>query len=152
VLHSQQQKSCSIKYYRLKQIVSKEKFKLSYKTELFGLIFHHIYKESIMKKIFLFLFISILVLTFTQAFAATRTWGGSTGTALNWTTASNWSGSVAPVAGDDIVFNTAGTLTFTTMPANVSYNSLTISQGTVTLGHSSGTTTRLVHPSLWEPM
>jgi hypothetical protein len=64
-----------------------------------------------MKKIFLFLLISMLVLTFTQAFAATKTWAGGAGTGLNWTTPANWGGT-APVAADDIVFNTAGTITF----------------------------------------
>jgi len=64
---------------------------------------------------------------------ATKTWSGGTGTTLNWTTGSNWGGT-APVAGDDIVFNTIGTITFTTLPgANVAYNSLTINQGTVNL-------------------
>ncbi len=53
---------------------------------------------------------------------------------LNWTTGANWSGGTAPAAADDVVFNTAGTLTFTTGPgANFSFNSLTISQGTVTI-------------------
>ena len=96
-----------------------------------------------MKNIFLFLLISMLVLTFTQAFAATKTWAGGAGTGLNWTTPANWGGT-APVAADDIVFNTAGTITFSTMPTGtIAYNSLTISQGTITLAGSSSLTMTL---------
>lgn len=68
-----------------------------------------------------------------RGLAATVTWGGTTGTTLNWTTAENWVGRVAPVAGDDIVFSTAGTLIFTTMPASVAYNSITVNSGDVTI-------------------
>lgn len=86
-----------------------------------------------MKRIFTFLFLlGVLVLSTLNSTAATRTWSGGTGVALNWTTGANWGG-IAPVAGDDIIFNTAGLLNFTTMPANVAYNSITISQGTITL-------------------
>ncbi|HCV42203.1 MAG TPA: hypothetical protein DGH68_01875, partial [Bacteroidetes bacterium] len=72
----------------------------------------------------------------TATLGGAKTWTGGTGTGKVWTTASNWSGGIAPVAGDDILFNTPGTITFSTMPASVSYNSLTISQGTVTLAHT----------------
>ena len=74
----------------------------------------------------------LLILTIENSSGATKTWIGGTGTNLNWTTGANWGGT-APVAGDDIIFNTPGNLTFTTLPANVSYNSLTINQGTITL-------------------
>jgi hypothetical protein len=47
------------------------------------------------------------------------------------------------LAGDDIIFNTAGIITFSTMTGNVSYNSLSILQGTVTLAHTGGTTLTL---------
>lgn len=67
------------------------------------------------------------------AHAANKTWVGGTGTTLNWTVGSNWSEGTAPVAGDDIVFNTSGTIIFSVLPESVSYNSLTISRGDVTL-------------------
>lgn len=58
-------------------------------------------------------------------FAATKNWNGGTGTGKNWTTASNWNPSGVPVAGDDVVFNTPGTITFSVLPtANIAYNSL----------------------------
>jgi hypothetical protein len=71
-------------------------------------------------------------------FGATATWTGGTGTGKDWTLASNWGGT-APAAGDDIVFNTAGTITFSAMPVavlpatSIAYNSITVSQGTVTI-------------------
>ena len=67
-----------------------------------------------------------------KSFGALKTWAGGTGAGKNWTTGANWGGT-APVAGDDILFNTAGTITFSTMPASVTYGSLTIQQGSVTL-------------------
>ncbi|MBS1513378.1 MAG: hypothetical protein JST86_21250, partial [Bacteroidetes bacterium] len=84
-----------------------------------------------------------------SSFATTKTWNGGTGTGKNWTTGP-WLPAGTPAAGDDIVFNTAGTITFSTMPATIAFNSLTISQGTVnfvggtptktyTLGGSGGT-------------
>lgn len=68
-----------------------------------------------------------------NSFALTKTWGGTTGITLNWTIGANWVGGIAPVAGDDIVFSTAGTLIFTTMPASVAYNSVTVNAGDVTI-------------------
>jgi hypothetical protein len=103
------------------------------------------------KKVLLKLFIIVLfILCGAEAKAAIKTWNGSTGTTLDWTLSTNWVGGIAPVAGDDIVFNTSGTLTFTTMPAaSIAYNSITVSQGdvtltgattiTITLGGNSGT-------------
>ena len=85
----------------------------------------------------------IVVLTSAQiTTSATKTWGGGTGTGKDWTSGSNWGGS-APSTNDDIMFNTAGTITFSTMPSSVTYHSLTISQGTVTLAHSSSMTMTL---------
>lgn len=71
------------------------------------------------------------------SYAATKTWSGGTGAGKNWTTGANWSGGTAPVAGDDIIFNTAGVITFSTMPGNVSYGSLLIQDGTITFAHGS---------------
>ena len=100
-------------------------------------------KNSLMKTQFsllstLLLIIAIFSVSLTHA--NTITWGGSTGTGLDWTAPGLWTGGVGPVAGDDVVFNTTGTITFSTMPAGVTYNSLTISQGTVTLAYSAGST------------
>ncbi len=75
-----------------------------------------------------------------QVKAETRVWGGTTGTGLDWTLASNWSGGIAPAAGDDIVFDTPGTITFSVLPSSVSYKSITILQGTVTIASESVTT------------
>jgi hypothetical protein len=72
----------------------------------------------------------------------TRTWAGGTGTGKNWTTGSNWSPSGAPAAGDDVFFNTAGTITFSTLPTSIfTYNSLTINLGTVILAGTTRTFT-----------
>ncbi|HAO47532.1 MAG TPA: T9SS type A sorting domain-containing protein [Ferruginibacter sp.] len=73
---------------------------------------------------------SFFLLNAVSVSAATKTWAGGTGTGKNWNTGGNWSGGTAPVAGDDIVFNTAGAITFSTMPAaSIAYNSLTIDLG-----------------------
>lgn len=85
------------------------------------------------KSFFIHLVITSLFLLITvSSFAVTKTWAGGLGTGKNWNTGGNWSGGTAPAAGDDIVFNTPGTITFSTMPAaNISYNSLTIDLGSV---------------------
>ncbi|HMK03237.1 MAG TPA: T9SS type A sorting domain-containing protein [Ferruginibacter sp.] len=75
---------------------------------------------------------NLFLLSVSAGFAATKTWNGGTGGSRNWNVAGNWLPSGIPVAGDDIVFNTAGTITFTAMPGNIAYGSLTISQGVVT--------------------
>ncbi len=77
------------------------------------------------------------------SYAATKTWSGGTGAGKNWTTGANWSGGTAPVSGDDIIFNTAGVITFSTMPGNVSYGSLLIQDGTITFAHGSAMTLTL---------
>jgi hypothetical protein len=78
--------------------------------------------------------INLFLFSSTAGFAGTKTWNGGVGVGMNWTTGANWLPVGAPAAGDDIVFNTAGTITFSTMPAaSIAYNSLTISDGTVTL-------------------
>ncbi len=77
------------------------------------------------------------------SYAATKTWSGGTGAGKNWTTGANWSGGTAPVAGDDIIFNTAGVITFSTMPGDVSYGSLIIQDGTLTFAHGSAMTMTL---------
>ena len=60
--------------------------------------------------------------------AATCTWNGN-GTNKNWTTATNWVGSVAPVAGDDLVFpvGPAQRAPFNDYPAGTTFNSITVS-------------------------
>ena len=90
-----------------------------------------------MRTIFLFFILIILIVT-PNIFAATKIWNGGTGAGKDWITGTNWSGSTAPVAGDDIIFNTTGTITFSTMPGNVSYNSLAISSGNVILNKTVG--------------
>lgn len=93
-----------------------------------------------MKKVYSLLLASLLFVSVSHA--VTKTWNGGTGAALNWTTAGNWLPVGAPAGGDDVVFNTAGTLTFTTGPgASFSFNSLTVSAGTVTIIGSGGSRT-----------
>ncbi len=77
------------------------------------------------------------------SFAAIKTWAGGTGAGKDWTSGANWSGGTAPIAGDDIVFSTAGTITFSTMPGSVSYGSLIIQDGTITFAHGSAMTMTL---------
>ena len=90
-------------------------------------------KKIKLKNFKLIVFLFLIFISF-NSFATTNTWQGGSGTTLNWQTVGNWTAGHAPQAGEDVVFNTAGTLTFTTgCAASVALNSLTISQGTVTL-------------------
>jgi fibronectin-binding autotransporter adhesin len=52
--------------------------------------------------------------TFSTAFATIRTWDGSTDSSLN--TATNWSGDVAPIDGDQMLFDNNA------VPSNLTYN------------------------------
>lgn len=89
-------------------------------------------KPYFSKKVFaVFLLLFFLV---SSSKAAIKTWAGGTGINLNWLLATNWLPSGIPAAGDDIVFNTAGTMIFTNAPGtNISYNSIKVNTGTVTL-------------------
>lgn len=93
-----------------------------------------------MNKFYLLILTILLAGNFPSS-AAVRTWSNGPGINQNWTIAGNWSPSGAPAAGDTIVFNTGGTITFSTLPGNVSYNSLTILQGTVILAGANMTMT-----------
>jgi hypothetical protein len=84
---------------------------------------------------------AVLLLSSTAGFAVTKTWAGGTGGGKNWNSGGNWSGGTVPVAGDDIVFNTAGVIVFSTMPAaDIAFNSITISSGEVTVEGTTGIT------------
>jgi len=86
-----------------------------------------------MKKLFLFLLTSMLVLTFTQAFATTKT-SIKTGT---WNTATIWDGGIAPATGDDIIIASGDTVT---LNANMAVlKSLTINSGGIFITASSYT-------------
>jgi autotransporter-associated beta strand protein len=65
----------------------------------------------------------------TTAAAATRTWDGGAAD-NNWTTAANWEGDVAPVAGDDLVFPAAAAdkTTINDFPADTEFNSITFDE------------------------
>ncbi|MFZ1370112.1 MAG: hypothetical protein WAR78_07010, partial [Ferruginibacter sp.] len=64
-----------------------------------------------------------------------------TGGGKDWTSGGNWSGGTAPVAGDDIIFNTAGVIGFSTMPAaDIAYKSIYITTGEVTVEGATGIT------------
>ncbi|RTL59490.1 MAG: T9SS type A sorting domain-containing protein [Sphingobacteriales bacterium] len=93
-----------------------------------------------MNKFYLLILTILLAGNFPSS-AAQRTWTNGPGTNQNWTTAGNWSGGVAPVAGDTIIFNTNGAITFSTLPGTVTYSSITISAGTVTLAGANMTFT-----------
>jgi hypothetical protein len=61
------------------------------------------------------------------AFAMTRTWDGG-GTDAKWTTAANWSGDIAPAAGDTALFDTTSAKD-AQIPTAVSINSLILNSG-----------------------
>ena len=89
--------------------------------------------------------------------AATRTWSGDAPLSDAWTIADNWSGGIAPVAGDDLVFpGGADRLTNQNdFPAGTSFGSITfegagyvvtgnaLSPGGITASHLVGVTTFL---------
>src|SRR5687768_2959650 len=79
------------------------------------------------------LFVVFLFLEQNSASAAARTWTGAS--SINpfppndnfWTNQFNWSGNVAPVAGDDLVFNGGiQANSVNTFMANTTFNSITI--------------------------
>ncbi len=76
---------------------------------------------------------SFFVFNLHDAYAATRTWTGTTSGA--WSVGSNWSGGVAPVTGDDLLFpGTASNLSNTNdLTENTIINSITISASGYTL-------------------
>jgi len=57
------------------------------------LFLYHVFRGELYEKnISVLLIEHASVLTFTQAFAATKTWAGGAGTGLNWTNTANWGG------------------------------------------------------------
>jgi hypothetical protein len=92
-----------------------------------------------MKKVYLFVCLLIIGIA---AKAATITWKSAT-TGGDWSTATNWTGDVAPVDGDDVVFNNTGSITVT-LASSVACRSISI-QGTanVTLTASGAFTVTL---------
>ena len=84
-----------------------------------------------MKKILVPFFILLFSI---NVFSAVKTWDGG-GADANWTTAANWVGDVAPVAGDDLVFPTTAAQ-FTTNNnffILTNFNSITL-DGSYTIG------------------
>ena len=81
-----------------------------------------------MKREFVLLLLLSLTATGGRAAAATRSWDGGSTSNSNWQTAANWEGDIAPVAGDDLVFNTS-----TRSPSNNDYASGT-TFNTLTMG------------------
>ncbi len=84
-----------------------------------------------MNKIFILCFVFLFSV---NAFSAVRTWDGG-GADANWTTAANWVGDVAPVAGDDLVFpaSAARQSNNNNFSGFTSFNSLTIEGGNYTI-------------------
>src|SRR3989440_269792 len=72
--------------------------------------------------------------------ATTFTWDGG-GADNNWTTAANWVGNVAPVAGDDLVFDSTGVgvrpLPNNDFAAATNFGTITVAVGGYTLGGNS---------------
>lgn len=81
-----------------------------------------------------FLILSLLFLS-VNTLSATKTWDGG-GADANWNTAANWSTDVAPVAGDDLVFPSAGAqqTTNNNFFLLTSFHSITVEGGTYTFG------------------
>jgi autotransporter-associated beta strand protein len=71
----------------------------------------------------------------TPAHAATRTWTGA-GPDNNWTTAANWSGTIAPSEGDDLVFPDSVTKTtaINTFASGTTFSSISFSGSRYTVG------------------
>lgn len=92
-----------------------------------------------------------------SAHAATRTWSGGAPLLNNWTIAANWSGGVAPVAGDNLVFplGAARMTNVNNFPAGTAFGSITFQRGgyvitgnalspsSINATHLAGTTTIL---------
>jgi len=100
-------------------------------------------KKSPQKKKFCLqiIIVALFLLCGAEAKAEVKTWNGGATSGLDWTVPGNWLEGSIPVAGDDVVFNTPGTLIFATLPSTpIAYNSLTISQGDVTLAGASAIT------------
>jgi autotransporter-associated beta strand protein len=93
-----------------------------------------------MKKNCFFVWASIFILMIfvsSNTRAATKTWNKTNGGA--WSTATNWTPNVVPVAGDDVIINSAQSANITAVPP-ITLNSLTVS-GTCTLaGAADGNT------------
>jgi len=88
-----------------------------------------------MQKFFMLL-ILVFTVFLTDANSAVRTWDGG-GANANWSTAANWVGDVAPVAGDSLVFPvTSAQYTATNNLSSLVFNSMTIEGGNYTIGGS----------------
>ncbi|MBA4150551.1 MAG: autotransporter-associated beta strand repeat-containing protein [Verrucomicrobia bacterium] len=70
----------------------------------------HTHLALFRSKLILTTTVALLLVSALVSSAATRTWIGP-GVNRNWTTATNWSGSIAPVSGDTLVFNSTGRTT-----------------------------------------
>ncbi|MBA3784063.1 MAG: VCBS repeat-containing protein [Acidobacteria bacterium] len=76
----------------------------------------------------------IFVFSAVNTFSAVRTWDGG-GANGNWSTAANWVGDVAPVAGDNLVFPaTAAQFSTINNLSTFTFSSLTIEGGNYTIG------------------
>lgn len=104
----------------------------------------------------LWMFTGLLMLA-APARAATRTWSGGAPLLNNWTIGANWSGGVAPVAGDNLVFplGAARITNNNNFPAGTAFGSITFQRGgyvvtgnalspsSINASHLAGTTTFL---------
>jgi hypothetical protein len=88
-----------------------------------------------MKKSVFLLFLFIFLFS-ADAFSAVKTWDGG-GANGNWTTAANWVGDVAPVAGDDLFFPATSAQFMTTHNyTSTTFNSITFEGGAYTVDGS----------------
>jgi autotransporter-associated beta strand protein len=86
----------------------------------------------------LIVMLALAALPVTPAHAAAKSWVPTTGG--DWTVGTNWSGSVAPVAGDDVTIPADQSAAITAVPA-ISLTSLTISGDTILQGAGTLTVT-----------
>jgi len=81
------------------------------------------------------LFLTVLIVSSSNAFGVVRTWDGG-GADANWQTAANWVGDVAPTANDDLVFPATATQfsTNNNFALLTTFASITMDGGPYTLG------------------
>jgi hypothetical protein len=96
------------------------------------------------------LLLTFLFTHYAPAFAAVKTWVGSSGG--NWNTAANWAPSGVPVAGDDVLFNSSVNVVIDAGISPVSVNSIHFINNAVVVFQTSVTTNfRLFSTSVLNP-
>src|SRR6476620_9958495 len=73
-------------------------------------------------------FCLLMTIACSQAFAATKTWNGSSSN--NWNTAANWTPSGVPASGDDVTITFNASPQVITLSADVTIQSLSLNNST----------------------